>query len=248
MEEMKAEEAAETGATDAAPDQQGKAAAGAQGGSEDLGVADMDASTQELARETLGKAEAEAQRIREEALDVKQRMVAEVRGHIETILSVAKEEAARLITEARQKADEEATATVARARSEAERLIKEAAGRAGASQADRTGAATATRQVPSFQDDSVLYYGELELRMKGTPDAAAIRELEVGLRAVPHLDVKHAESSQPGMVALKVHAHTPTPLLRIVRSLPVVNDANRVGKDIEASLRPRGNEPVAGST
>ncbi len=222
------------------------------------------ASAKQIAQDTVSRAEAEAEQVREQAAKEKQQAISEVRGHIEAILSTAKDEAAKVVADAKRKAEEEANDIVARARREAEALTEASKRESGTvanaasqpTEPQESGDAKPHRKrkppdspgegtkpagalpVASPPDESVLYYGEVELRISIPPDGAAVRELEDRLRAVPYLGVTRPQLSETGSVSLVVHARAPTPLLRIVKSTAIVKDAVPAGKDIEVTLNP----------
>ena len=160
-----------------------------------------------------------------EANTDEKKAVSELMGHIKAIIGAAKDEAARIIADATRKAEEEASEILARARREAERI--------------KTGAADnpqAEAQSTALESESVLYFGELDLLIGGAPDNSAVQELAERLQAVSHLGVGRPQPLSSGGVALPVNARVPTPLLRIVRSLPIVKDAVPAAKDIELAL------------
>ena len=93
-----------------------------------------------------------------------------------------------------------------------------------------------TQSTAAPPDESVLYYGEVELRISVPPDGAAVRELEDRLQTVAYLGVGRPQLSETGSVSLVVNARAPTPILRIVKKLAIVKDAVPAGKDIELVL------------
>jgi vacuolar-type H+-ATPase subunit H len=87
-------------------------------------------------------------------------------------------------------------------------------------------------------DNSVLYCGDVELNIVPPADVHQLSEFQDHLKTVPNLEIHRFDRTASADLKISIVAAVAMPLFDIVRSLPSVEEAEQIGKDILITLLP----------
>jgi hypothetical protein len=87
-------------------------------------------------------------------------------------------------------------------------------------------------------EESVLYYGEVELLITKPADADQLRRFQEALQIIPQVNVLRSDYTTATNIKISVSTDIAMPLFEILRGLPPVKEAEKSGKDIQITLLP----------
>jgi vacuolar-type H+-ATPase subunit E/Vma4 len=92
--------------------------------------------------------------------------------------------------------------------------------------------------ITDKNEESVLYYGEVDLFITKPADPDQLRRFEEALRIIPQTSILRSDYSSSTNIAFTVSTEVAIPLFEILRGLSPVKEAEKTGKDIRITLLP----------